>query len=54
MTADILADAKEVIKLYTADQVNKWLSKGWKLVYVGQYTDSPHEYGTEFVLIRTE
>lgn len=51
---DILSHAKEVIRLTTEEQVNKYLNCGWKLVYVGQYTDPPHIYGSEFILIRTE
>ena len=51
---EILYQTKEVKKLYSEDQVNKMLSNGWKLAYIGQYNDPPHECGTVFVLIRTE
>lgn len=51
---NILFQAKEVIKLYKEEQVNKYLEKGWKLVYVGQHTDPPYIWETEFILIRTQ
>ena len=51
---NILLNAKEVKKLFSEDQVNKYLNNGWKLVYVGQYSEPPHTCNADFILFRTE
>lgn len=51
---NILPKTKEIKRLSSEEQVNKYLNKGWKLVYIGQFSDPPSIYGTEFILVRTE
>nr|DAL93896.1 MAG TPA: protein of unknown function (DUF1737) [Caudoviricetes sp.] len=51
---NILINAKEVVTVYTTNQVNKYLNDGWKLIYVGQHSDPPNIFETSYTLIRTE
>jgi len=51
---EFLKNVIEVRKAYSEEQVNKLLSKGWKLIHVGTYSNPPYEYGTEFILARVE
>lgn len=51
---DILKNVTKIETTHSVEQVNKLLEQGWILIYVGQYSDPPHIYETEFILARTQ
>lgn len=51
---EILKNVTKIQKAYTEEHVNKLLKDGWILLHVGQYTDPPNIYMTEFILARTQ